>query len=146
MRKRQIAAVLLAASLLPTLGLSAPSKIQVKYDQTEINFPDQRPVIQNDRTLVPIRPIAETLGFEVGWDAGALKVGLQKQTNQVELVIGQKIAQRNGESLELEVPAQIINDRTMVPLRFIVEALEYEVDWQEQNRIVQITDALSAPI
>lgn len=147
MHKKKFTAVLLAASFLATLGWSSPAKIHVKYGQAEILFPDQLPVIQNDRTLVPIRPIAETLGFDVMWDAQSLTVGLQKNENVVKLPIGQKNAQKNGKSLELEVPAQIINDRTMVPIRFIAEALGYEVDWQDKTKLVTISDALStAPI
>ena len=141
---KKIAAVLLTVALLPVSGWAAssvPSDIQIKYGQDEVAFPDQKPVIRNNRTLVPIRPIAEMLGFDVQWNGQTHAVHLQKNTNQVDLVIGQRTAQRNEETLELDVPAQIINQRTMVPVRFIAEALGYDVDWKEQSHIVQITDA-----
>lgn len=144
MLKNKIAAVLLAVTMLPVSGWTASSVqsgIQVKYGQDEITFPDQKPVIRNSRTLVPVRPIAETLGFDVQWNGQTQTVRLQKNTNQVALVIGQRAAQRNGDALELDEPAQIINQRTMVPVRFIAEALGYDVDWKEQTQIVQITDA-----
>ncbi|MEW9668994.1 exo-beta-N-acetylmuramidase NamZ domain-containing protein [Ammoniphilus sp. 3BR4] len=144
MLKKKIAALLLVVSLLPAPGWAASSvqsDIQVKYGLEEIKFPDQKPVIQNSRTLVPIRSIAETLGFDVGWNGQTSAVRLQKDSNEVNLVIGQRTAQRNGQALELDVPAQIINQRTMVPIRFIAEALGYEVDWKEQSKIVQITDS-----
>jgi uncharacterized protein YbbC (DUF1343 family) len=148
MIKRIIAAALLAVTLLPASGWSAStvqSDIQIKYGQDEIAFPDQKPVIRNDRTLVPIRPIAERLGFDVQWNGQTHTVSLQKNTHEVALVIGQQSAQRNGETLELDVPAQIINQRTMVPVRFIAEALGYDVDWEEQTQLVQITDASPTP-
>lgn len=146
MLKKKIAAVLLSLTLLPISGWaasSAPSGIQVKYGQDDITFPDQKPVILHSRTLVPIRPIAETLGFDVDWNGQTHTVHLKKNRNQVALVIGQRAAQRNGETLHLDVPAQLISQRTMVPVRFIAEALGYDVDWQEQSKIVQITDAIS---
>lgn len=142
MHKNKMMALLVAVSLLPVPGWVASSEhdIQVKYEGAEITFPDQKPIIQNGRTLVPIRSIAETLGFDVLWDAQTASVRLQKNANDVGLVIGQREAQRNGETLELDVPPQIINERTMVPVRFIAEALGYEVDWKE-SKIVQILDA-----
>lgn len=146
MFKKQIAAVLLAVSLLPVSGWAAsvvPSGVQVKYGQDEIVFPDQQPVIRSSRTLVPIRPIAETLGFEVQWNSQSKRVHLEKNTKQVELVIGQREAKRNGEEFELDVPAQIINQRMMVPVRFIAEALGYHVDWGEQSQLVEITDEVA---
>jgi hypothetical protein len=94
---------------------------------------------------VPIRAIAETLGFEVQWNGSTNTVRLQKNTKNVELVIGQQTARRNGAPFELDVPALIMNQRTMVPVRFIAEALGYDVEWKEQVQIVQITDALPAP-
>ena len=130
MLKRKIWSVLLAGALLPVSAWAAVNiqpEIKVQYGKDPILFPDQKPVIQHDRTLVPIRPIAEILGFEVQWDDQADSVRLQKSQHVVDLVIGQAMAKRNEVSVELEVPAQLINDRTMVPLRFIAEALGYEV-------------------
>jgi len=147
MLKRKTAALLLSLSLSATAGLAAaeaPSKIQVKYDQLEIMFPDQEPILRNQRTLVPIRPIAESLGFLVDWDPTTQMAHFSRNIDQVSVQIGQPIADRNGEKIELDVPALVIQERTMVPLRFIAEALNYQVEWNGLDKIVQISGRSSA--
>ncbi|MGC5328733.1 stalk domain-containing protein [Brevibacillus sp. SYSU BS000544] len=146
MRLKKTLAIALAFMLLPTVasGVSAAtqpkSDIQVVYNAKSIVFPDQKPVIKNSRTLVPIRPIAEGLGFKVDWDSKTQTVGIAKASSTVNLVINQKTAKRNGQAITLDTPAQIINGRTMVPVRFIAEALSYQVNWNASEQKVLISD------
>lgn len=143
---KKMASLLLAMALVPVGAFSASaaastvSVIKVQYNQKPIVFPDQEPVIRNNRTLVPIRPIAETLGFEVDWNENTRTVTIKKGTNQVRLVVSQKIAKKNGQTINLDTPAQIINKRTVVPVRFIAEALNYKVDWNQASQTVLIAD------
>lgn len=146
MRLKKTLAIALACMLLPTVasGVSAAtqpkSDIKVVYNAKSIVFPDQKPVIKNSRTLVPIRPIAEGLGFKVDWNSKTQTVGIVKASSTVNLVINQKSAKRNGQTINLDTPAQIINGRTMVPVRFIAEALSYQVNWNASEQKVLISD------
>lgn len=142
---KKLTAFLLAVALVPVAAFSsaaasAATAIKVEYNQKAIVFPDQKPILQNNRTLVPIRPIAESLGFDVDWNEETRTVLIKKGDDQVRLVVSQKIARKNGETVQLDVPAQIVNQRTMVPVRFIAEALEYEVNWDQQAQAVLIAD------
>lgn len=143
MRGRKTGAVLLAMALLPTAASPAPAAAQaitVEYNQQAIAFPDQKPILRDNRTLVPIRPIAESLGFDVDWNEATRTVLIRKGNDQVRLVVSQKIARKNAETISLDVPAQIVNERTMVPVRFIAEALQYNVNWDQATQTVRITD------
>lgn len=146
---KKLTAFLLAVALVPVSAFSpaaasAATAIKVEYNQKSIVFPDQKPILQNNRTLVPIRPIAESLGFDVDWNEETRTVLIKKGDDQVRLVVSQKIARKNGETVQLDVPAQIVNQRTMVPVRFIAEALEYEVNWDQQAQAVLIADQATA--
>ncbi|WP_134682916.1 copper amine oxidase N-terminal domain-containing protein [Brevibacillus migulae] len=140
---KKMTALVLTLALMPAAAFAAPAQkaeIKVAYNQKAIQFPDQKPVILNSRTLVPIRPIAESLGFTVGWNEKTRTVTINKGTSNVSLVVSQKIAKRNGETITLDVPAQILNQRTVVPVRFIAEALNYKVDWEQASQTVKISD------
>ncbi|RNB89305.1 copper amine oxidase N-terminal domain-containing protein [Brevibacillus nitrificans] len=142
---KKLASLVLAIALVPVAAFSAsaasaPAAIKVEYNQKAIVFPDQNPLIRDSRTLVPIRPIAESLGFDVEWNEQTRTVTINKGTNDVRLVVSQKIAKKNGQTINLDVPAQIINQRTMVPVRFIAEALDYKVDWAQATQTVLIAD------
>ncbi len=144
---KKMTALVLILALLPAAAFAAPAataEIKVNYNQKAIQFPDQKPVISNKRTLVPIRPIAEGLGFKVEWNEKTRTVTIVKGTNNVSLVVSQKIAKRNGETITLDVPAQILNKRTVVPVRFIAEALDYQVDWEQATQTVKIADKATA--
>lgn len=148
---KKITAFLLAVTLVPMAAFSpaaataatAATSIQVEYNQAPIVFPDQKPILHNNRTLVPIRPIAESLGFEVDWNEEMRTVLIKKGDDQIRLVVSQKIARKNGETVQLDAPAQIVNKRTMVPVRFIAEALDYKVNWDQQAQVVRIAENTS---
>jgi hypothetical protein len=145
---KKIIALCLALALVPASALAATAakiEIKVAYNNKAISFPDQKPLIMNGRTLVPIRPIAEGLGFDVDWNSTTRTVIITKNNNTVSLVVSQKIAKRNGQTITLDVPAQIVNKRTVVPVRFIAEALDYKVDWEQATQTVKITDKEAAP-
>ncbi|RNB65983.1 copper amine oxidase N-terminal domain-containing protein [Brevibacillus borstelensis] len=112
----------------------------LEYNHKPIAFPDQKPLIKDSRALVPLRPIAEGLGFDVDWNSQTRTGLIQKGDAQIKLIVSRKIAKRNGEIISLDVPAQIVNQRTMVPVRFIAEALSYDVNWDGSNQTVLIKD------
>jgi len=111
--------------------------VTVYLDNVELYF-DSEPTIVNSRTMVPMRKIFETLGADITWDGKERKVTAIKGGVTVELIIGKDTALINGETISLEAPAMIQSDRTLVPLRFIAEALDCDVDWDNNSRTVII--------
>lgn len=99
---------------------------------------DQPPVIINGRTLVPLRGIFEALGANVSWDGQTQTVTATKGGTTIQLKIGFAIAYKNGAVIHLDQSSLLINDRTMVPVRFVSEALGAKVDWDEIIRTVII--------
>jgi len=94
------------------------------------------PIIVNGRTVVPIRAIIEAMGGTIGWNDYERKITIQTSSKSIELWVDKKNARVNGISTTTDVPPQIINGRTMVPVRFVTENLDCEVQWDgEQNRI-----------
>ncbi|SHG42384.1 Fibronectin type III domain-containing protein [Thermosyntropha lipolytica DSM 11003] len=106
---------------------------------------DTAPVIQNRRTLLPIRYVAEPLGAEVGWSPDEQKVTIQMGDKKLELWINQNTARVNGFNKSIDpdnsrvTPIILPPGRTMMPLRFIAENLGCQVDWNESTREVRIT-------
>jgi len=109
---------------------------------------DSPPVIKNGRTLVPIRAIIESLGGTVGWDGASRKAAVTLGDTSIELWIGKNIARVNGkntpiDSANTKVVPEIINSRTMLPLRFISENLGCSVSWEDATKTITITYNLS---
>jgi hypothetical protein len=95
-------------------------------------------VLKENRVLVPLRAILEGLKGSVNWDNDTRKVVGSFGDKTVSLVIDDTNAMVNGVTTTLDVPAQIVVDHTMVPLRFISEALGAYVTWDSTNYIVSI--------
>jgi len=105
---------------------------------------DSPPVIKNNRTLLPIRAVVEALGGTVGWDATERKVTITLSSTTIELWIGKSTAKVNGINTPIDatnpkVVPEIINGRTMLPLRFVTENLGCTVDWDGTTQTITIT-------
>ena len=101
------------------------------------------PVIKNNRTLVPIRAIMEALGGTVGWDSIERKVTVLLDSTTIELWIGKNIAKVNDIDIPIDpnnykVVPEIINSRTIVPVRFVAENLGAKVDWDGPTQTITI--------
>lgn len=99
---------------------------------------DVQPVIKSDRTLVPIRAIAESLKADVKWDEATKTITMTKDGVEIKLVLGSDIAIIDGKEVKLDVPAETLNNRTLVPVRFISEAFKSTVQWEPEHQIVII--------
>ncbi len=130
-----LACILLVCTI--SVPVFARDEIRVYIDGKKQAY-DQMPVLVNDRTLVPLRGIFETLGAEVSWDDATQTATGVLGENTVSLTIGSTEATVNGQAVALDVPAQLISDRTMVPVRFISESLGADVEWDEGNEAVII--------
>ncbi len=110
-------------------------------DGAKVNIDDEGtvPVIVNERTLVPIRAIIEAAGGTVGWDGATQTVTLSYAGSDIELKIDSNTAQLNGMTDELDVAPEIINERTMLPIRYISESFGFHVDWDGDAETVTLT-------
>ena len=108
------------------------------------NTLDSPPVIKNSRTLIPIRAVVEALGGTIGWDGTTKKVTVMLKDTTIELWIGKPQATVNGQTKWIDdtnhkVMPEIINGRTMLPLRFVTENLGCEVLWDGTTKTITIT-------
>jgi len=96
------------------------------------------PSINAGRTMVPIRAIVEAMGGTVGWNAGDRRIDLRSHGNHVQMWLGQLDARVNSSSREMDVVPQIVNDRTLIPLRFVAEFLGAQAEWIGSQQMVVI--------
>ena len=118
---------------------TAGKLVRVFMNGTLIDFTDTDPVIEDSRTLVPMRAVFEALGAEITWDEANKTVSGKKGEITVSLKIDDNTGYINNEPVKLDVPAKIKNSRTIVPLRFIAESFNAKVDWDAETRTVKIT-------
>jgi hypothetical protein len=113
--------------------------IKVKGNLMEIDpGKNSAPVVVNGRTLIPIRKFIEVLGGEVFWYSNERKIQLELNGNKIELWLDREMTMVNGEYKATDVAPQIINNRTMVPLRFVIENYGYKVEWDQKNNRILI--------
>lgn len=101
---------------------------------------DSTPLIIDDRTVVPIRAIAESMDYKVSWDPDKQLVTLVEKTGAVtlELYVNKNVAYRNGEEIMLDVPPVIRNSRTYLPVRAVAEAMYATVKWKAESKEIII--------
>jgi len=112
--------------------------INVNIDGQFLRILDTDPIIQNGRTLAPMRAIFEALGADLDWDDATRTAIATKDDIVIKVTIGESVATVNGAPVALDVPAVIHSQRTLVPVRFIAESFGMEVDWCDESRTVLI--------
>lgn len=144
--KKKIALAMAAAMTVSALALNVSAD-----EYTQVNLlvegqaveTDQPAVIVDSRTMVPVRVIAETLGCEVDWDAATKTVTFTQGGIVATMVVGEKTINVNANgvttAVEIDTPAVIINNRTMVPVRFLTELFGFNVDWDAVTKTVNVT-------
>lgn len=113
-----------------------PIKIKVG---TKYIYSDVDPVTVNDRTLLPMRALFENIGAQVEYDGATSSATATDGTTTVTITEGSDTAYVNGQPVTLDVSAIIVNDRFMVPVRFISESMGLEVGWSETGKVVTIS-------
>lgn len=108
---------------------------------TPVDFPDQKPVVVNDRTLVPVRGLFESLGYTVSWIDESQTAVLKGTGSTIKVPINSNIIYKDDTAISVDVPAQLINSRTMLPLRAISEAIGLQVKWDEATKTVTIENS-----
>lgn len=115
----------LAIFLSITSSTAYAAEMQIKVDGVAIAS-DVKPEIKNNRTMVPLRVVSENLGAAVDWSNS--EVTLTKSDMKVILKLNSSTAEKNGEKVQLDVKPYLKNNRIIVPIRFIAEAFECNVN------------------
>ena len=137
--KRFLAVMALGMTLvMGTVSVQA-ADLSVTVNGTAVTF-DAQPFIEQDVTLVPMRAIMDNLGATVVWNAQTKTATAKKDDKTVVLTIDSKVAMVNGQAVELEAAAKIVGNRTFVPVKFIGEQFGLNVEWDETNSIVSLTE------
>lgn len=119
--------------------------ITVYVDGEQILF-DVNPILEDDRTLVPMRAIFEALGAEVSWDDASQTAIAVKDGDTMKITIDSKTLYKNDTAIALDVPARMVGDRTLVPVRAVSESFDATVEWDEANqRVIITTSTLPEP-
>jgi len=134
-----ILAILLILNLTALTNVYAEQEISIYINNAPVTF-DVAPVIRNGRTLVPFRAIFEAIDANVCWKDETRTALGTKDNVLIELPIGKNYGIVNGTNITLDVPASIVNSRTMVPLRFISENMGFDVGWDGPSRTITLTD------
>ena len=117
---------------------SNPVNVKV-YDQyIDFSSIDQWPFIENGRTMVPLRAVFEVMNCTVRWDASKNSAIVEYEGTNISIPANSNTALINGTASTLDVPAKLVNNRIMVPLRFISEAIDKTVIWDDVNKTVLI--------
>jgi hypothetical protein len=139
-RAAAFSAAVAAALLAPAGAVRAQNAdINVTVDGDVVPFAGQRPVQRFGTVLVPLRGVFEKLGANVAYDPPTKTILAVKGATSVSLALGSATAQVNGQARTLAVPAQAVNGTTLVPLRFVSEALGADVAWRPASRTVVIS-------
>ena len=141
---KRIVAVVLAAVQLAASGsvLAQNQKVTVRLNGTELSLPAE-PFIENDRTLVPLRGVFESVGANVLWDQDTQSIFISKNMDDgmkaIVMQIGNADVFVGEEKRTLDTAPQIVGDSTFVPLRFVIDELGETVEWDQNTYTVDIT-------
>lgn len=138
---KKLISALLSLVMMATIAVMpvmAEDNIKVTLDGKEIQF-DVQPQIINERTMVPVRAIFEAFGATVEWDQTTQTVTSKKGDITISLGIDNPTMIVNNKKVELDQPACIIDERTLVPVRAISEAYDLNVDWKQETKTVVLT-------
>ena len=131
--------IILAVVMLATVAFAADITVTLNGEAVDCESYGSPATIVEGRTLVPLRAIFEALGATVEWDPATKSVSSTLGDDSISLAVGSTTLVKNGEDVTLDVPAQIINSRTMVPARAIAEAYGVDVQWDAASRTVILT-------
>ncbi len=140
---KKIISILLSLTIILSVAsfqAMAAGEISVYVNGEKVVF-DQQPVIQNSRTLVPMRAIVEKMQAEVQWAENTRTVHCTRDDTRVDLKIGSDVVMKDYKISRLDITPQIIGGRTMIPLRFIGEAFGADVQWDGATQSAYITIA-----
>lgn len=131
MVKKGVMIIVVMIILCLSVSFASNDAIAIYINNSKIEFADVLPFIdENNRTLIPVRFISESLDASVKWISDTRTVKILKNDTIIELEIDSNIAKVNGKSIIMDTKAVIINNRTIVPLRFISEVLDFDINYK----------------
>lgn len=156
MRKKFVSVILASSLVCVNVAPVYATTMQLVYDGKAHNYSGpiitlyvnnqkietkvMSPVQINGRVLVPAREVFEAMGAKVDWNAEEKRVIINYKNNNITLKVNDIKVSLNGEIVELDVPAKIINDKIMIPLRFVSEKLGFDVVWNNEAKSVWISE------
>lgn len=132
-------AITIVAMAMATNTYADTKGITVNVNGNVLQCGDVPAQIINNRTMVPMRAIFEALDVKIDWDSETKTVIADNNSTHIEMTIGAGIFTKNNQSISLDTPAQVIDGRTLVPVRAVSEALDCNVDWNSETKTVSIT-------
>ncbi|MCC3378776.1 copper amine oxidase N-terminal domain-containing protein [Paenibacillus farraposensis] len=134
-----IFALILIVSSLGQVVSAAGKEVTVTVDSKKVNFPDGKPIMEENRVLIPVRFVSEALGAKV--DYKNQTVLIKQSEKNISMKVNTSIVTTGDKKILLDVPARLQKGRVYVPLRFVSEALGAQVDWNSKKFLVTITTA-----
>lgn len=134
-----VATMMAITSAIHPAPVQAATDIKVTVNEATVKFPDQKPIVNDNRVLIPTRFVAQSLGGKVGFNNATKTVTIQQGDQTIILKVNSNKVTANGKKVTLDVPAKVVRGRIMVPLRFVSEAMAASVDWQQARSLVVIT-------
>lgn len=113
-------------------------EIKLEINGKEFKDPNMPAVSIDGRTMLPMRGICQELGCEVTWNSKASEAYAVKDNHTVVFAVNKKTGYKDGQAFAMDVPPMIINDRTMLPVRALADALDVDIKWEETTRTVRI--------
>jgi len=118
-------------------GASAEGVIVVLVNGAAVEF-DQPPILENNRTLVPMRAIFEALGATVEWEGETMTITSTKGATVIVMQVGNPQMTVDGAAVTLDVPPKLVGDRTLVPVRAVAESFNATVGWDDPTQTVTV--------
>ena len=121
-----------------------PGSVNVMFNGDMVQFPDQRPVVRDDRTMVPVRAVMESMGAQVDYEAADKTVVITLNGAMTVFTVGSNAysVTRDGQVTKgtMDCACFNLNGRVMVPIRFLAEASGYTVVWDGHHHTAVIVD------
>jgi len=135
--------LVLSFTLLPAVAF-ANDEVTVTVNGQAVSFADQGPIIVDGRTLVPVAGVFQALGFDTAWNPEDRQVTITRGDDVIIVTIDSSTFVTNNEDHNLDVSAQIIGGRTMLPIAPVLRSVGYYVTWDAENRTVVVTGTAPA--
>jgi hypothetical protein len=138
----------IAGSLVVAQSLCAQNQSGVTVDVNgqAVNFPSTQPQVIGDRVMIPLRGVLEQLGANVTWNQASQTVTATNGATTVMLQIGDRHARVNGQRVPIDQPAVLMDDTTLVPLRFLSQTFGANVQWDNASQTVNINMATAEAV
>lgn len=136
MKFKTVIATFIMSAVMCTAAFA--NEVSVSLNGEIIDFPNQQPTVVDGRTLIPLRGVFDKMGYSIDWDNDTKTATLEKDGKRISVQIGEKTIYVDGSPMAIDVPAQLINGSTMLPMRAITDASDTELLWDNENKIATI--------